>query len=166
MIALTGFMGAGKSTLASLLAKKLSMPVYEVDQMVYQITGLKNMQEVFDKGGEEYLRASELAALELISEQPNGIIDCGAGLITYEPSKDKLIELTDRIIYLDIDFDLARDRVGNDENRPLFAQEEEARERYEMRRPIYQSVATDAIPVTGQSVEDLCLEVLDILDEE
>jgi len=166
MIALTGFMGAGKSTLAKMLGQKLGKPVYEVDQIVYQITGLKNMQQVFDKGGEKYLRISELAALEVIAAKADGIIDCGAGLITYELSKNKLVEIAKQIIYLDIDFDLARVRVGDDTNRPLFTQAEEARKRYDMRRPIYQSIATYVIPVTSQSVEDLCLEVMDVIDEE
>jgi len=166
MIALIGFMGAGKSTLAKNLGQKLNMPVYEVDQIVYEITDLSNMQQVFDKGGEEYLRASELAALEAIAKNPDGIIDCGAGLITYEPSKDKLVEMAKKIIYLDIDFDLARERVGDDKNRPLFADASEAEERYHMRLPLYRRVATDVLPVHGQSIDDLVMEAMDIVYED
>ena len=94
MIALIGYMGSGKSVLAVELANRLDLELYEIDQMVCQLSGLPDMQAIFDKGGEEYLRALELETVQSLKHQKKAIIACGGGLVTYEPSNEALQETT------------------------------------------------------------------------
>ena len=49
---LIGFMGAGKSTVARLLTKKLDMPLVEMDERIVQEQGM-SINEIFDVYGEE-----------------------------------------------------------------------------------------------------------------
>ncbi|MBP6042115.1 hypothetical protein KA529_03790 [Candidatus Saccharibacteria bacterium] len=163
MIALIGYMGSGKSVLAVELANRLDLELYEIDQMVCQLSGLPDMQAIFDKGGEEYLRALELETVQSLKDQKKAIIDGGGGLITYEPSNEILQKICKSIIYLRVPFELAQKRVGNDKNRPLFADTEAARERYEQRQTIYEKAATDIVEIHGQTVEELADQVEELM---
>lgn len=161
MIALVGFMGSGKSTLAKALGKHLGIPVYDVDNMVARLAGLPKMVEVFKTGGESYARRLEAEALDSITGSV-GIIDCGGGLVTYQPSLEKLQSLSQHIILLRAPFELVKQRVGNDADRPLFAKEEDALELFNARISQYEFAATDIIDIHGQPVEDLVNEVLEV----
>ena len=163
MIALIGFMGSGKTTLAKVLGAHLNLPVYEVDQLVFKIAHTSSMTTIFERGGEMYLRELEQQALSELTEMDDGIIDCGGGLVTFEPSLELLQKFSSKIILLRVPFELAQSRVGDDVTRPLFQDEAEAKQLYESRIKLYESVATDTVEVHGQSVEELITEIEELL---
>lgn len=163
MIALIGFMGSGKTTLAKALGEHHDRPVYEVDKLVFEIAHTSSMTTIFERGGEMYLRELEQQALEELADMEDGIIDCGGGLVTYEPSLVLLQKLCKQIILLRVPFELAKSRVGDDTNRPLFQDEAEAYQLYESRIKLYESVATVTVDVHGQSVNELVTEIEGLL---
>jgi len=163
MIALIGFMGSGKTTLAKALGESMKLPVYEIDQLVFKIAHANSMTTIFERGGEMYLRELEQQALSELSEMDDGIIDCGGGLVTFEPSLELLQKLSKQIILLKVPFELAQSRVGDDATRPLFQDESEAKQLYESRIKLYESVATDVVDVHGQSVDELITEIKGLL---
>ena len=79
-IALVGMRGAGKTTLGQLLARRMTVPFYELDRLIENDTGL-SLREIFDLEGEEYYRAVEEKTLERVLKRKPGIIAAGGGLV-------------------------------------------------------------------------------------
>src|SRR5699024_1513144 len=82
-IVLIGFMGAGKSTVASYMHKTFSMEIIEMDQVIVEQQGM-SIPEIFEKHGEEYFRNLETQLLIDLQERKNVIISCGGGVALRE----------------------------------------------------------------------------------
>ena len=163
MIALIGFMGAGKSTVAEALSIKRNLPLYPTDELVFKLSGLSNMQQIFTRGGDSYLRELEQKTLENLSRTDDGIIDCGGGIITHQPSLELLQQIADTIILLDVSFEMSRQRIGDDNSRPLFADEDKARQLYLSRQDQYKKSATHTIKIHGQTTQELVREIEELM---
>ena len=61
-VLLSGFMGAGKTTVGGLLAARLGVPFRDLDRMVEERSGL-SVRELFESAGEEEFRRLERSAL-------------------------------------------------------------------------------------------------------
>ena len=77
-------MGSGKSTIGRIIAKKLNLPLVDVDKKVSGKLGMKPV-EVYDRFGDSYYRAMETVALnDLIEEGKPAVIVLGSGLALME----------------------------------------------------------------------------------
>lgn len=94
-IALSGFMGTGKSTLGKALAGRLGVSFVDTDAEVEKEAGLK-IPEIFAREGEGGFRIRELRAVRaaLESERP-GVVALGGGAVT-QPEARRFI--TDRAL--------------------------------------------------------------------
>ena len=91
-IFLIGFMGAGKTTLAKKLAKKLAYTWLDTDQEIEKKEGMK-VSEIFEVRGEAYFRVLEKQlVVELIPYQ-NIIIATGGGLPCFNNLMENLNQL-------------------------------------------------------------------------
>ena len=82
-IILVGPMGAGKSTVGSILAKKLEMDFYDVDEELEKRCGV-SVNIIFEIEQEEGFRKRETAMLTELLEKPPSIIATGGGIIVRE----------------------------------------------------------------------------------
>lgn len=82
-VILTGFMGAGKSTLGPLLAERLGWQFVDVDQVIIESAG-KSINAIFKDEGEDEFRRLESQALAKILESQNQVIAGGGGIILSE----------------------------------------------------------------------------------
>ena len=82
-IILTGFMGAGKSTLGPLLAARLGWKFVDVDQVIVEQAG-KSINTIFKDSGEDEFRRLESLALEKTLESPHQVIASGGGIVLKE----------------------------------------------------------------------------------
>ncbi len=72
-------MGSGKTHWGRLLAAKMNMPFFDLDETIVQAEG-KSIADIFAGEGEEYFRYKEKDLLEqLVEDHERCIISCGGG---------------------------------------------------------------------------------------
>ncbi len=77
-IYLVGFSGAGKSTIAKLVAAKLGWPAYDLDQQIEERSGM-TIPVIFQREGEPGFRLRETEALRAISDSGKFVLATGGG---------------------------------------------------------------------------------------
>ena len=161
MVYLIGFMGAGKTTIAKLLANKLLLPFYDTDQEIEK-KEKGGILEIFKKNGEMHFRMLETKLLKDISQ--NSIIACGGGLPIHNNNMG-LIDSKGISIYLKASNDCLFNRLKNDKkNRPLIANKTNTdlkiyiTKELQNRSPFY-NLAKHTILVDNKSTEKVLREV-------
>ncbi|MCB0333826.1 MAG: shikimate dehydrogenase [Bdellovibrionales bacterium] len=149
-IALIGFMGAGKSSVAQYLAKDAGLRIAETDDRVIQQSHGKPISDIFQDEGEAYFRERETEALRLILQEEVEVISCGGGVVTRSENIEMLREAGYTLVYLDAPFDLLCERVGGDPSRPLFRDKEKAKELYAQRETLYRTCADLIISILNR----------------
>jgi len=139
-IALSGFMGAGKTTLGCELAGALGRPFVDVDSEIEQIAQAP-IAEIFQARGEsEFRRLEERCVRDALGRFERAVIALGGGALTSEATRLLLRERALTLL-VEVDVDEAWRRVGSGSERPLARDEESFRALYEERLPLYESCA-------------------------
>ncbi|HEV2298474.1 MAG TPA: shikimate kinase [Candidatus Acidoferrales bacterium] len=141
-IALTGFMGCGKSTVARLLAKQIGWIHSDLDKRVVERTGL-SIQEIFARHGEASFRNMEHEELKRILGEAREfskptIVSLGGGTIVQDKNIELLRQAGCPIIWLYCNVEELLRRCSHITNRPLFRDEASFRELYAQRLPFYE----------------------------
>ncbi|HEY2937999.1 MAG TPA: bifunctional shikimate kinase/3-dehydroquinate synthase [Gaiellaceae bacterium] len=141
-VALIGFMGAGKTSVGRELAERIGRPFVDVDREIEQSAALR-ISEIFARRGEAEFRVLEASAVlgALRSAQPS-VIALGGGAVQSEEIRTALRERATTLL-LEVDVETAWERARGDD-RPLAQSEEQFRELYARRRPLYEQSA-DAV---------------------
>ena len=158
-VVLIGLRGSGKTTLGSLLAKRLNTQFIDLDDVTVADSGQPSVTAMFRSVGEPAFRAAECAALEhvLTSASTSGaVIALGGGTPTAPPARALLESAraagTIRIILLEAPPETLGARLtSNPGDRPLLAGASFAEEALllgEARLPMYRTLA-DAVVSTG-----------------
>jgi len=136
-VAIVGFMGAGKSTLAQELAERLGWVATDLDAEIEETVGLR-IPEIFQREGEAGFRKHEARAAVILAN-PNYLVSLGGGAVESEDVRSLLKEYA-ITLWLDVDVETAWDRTrGSD--RPHAGSERDFRRLYDKRRPLYEEVA-------------------------
>ncbi len=121
-IFLTGFMGAGKSSVGRVLADLLKCSFADLDEMIVQREG-RSIAEIFAVDGEDYFRDCETAILnELPQQQEAAVYSTGGGLVIREENRRQMRRLG-RIIYLKASWPTLMVRLQQSVDRPLVTPE-------------------------------------------
>ena len=88
-IFLIGFMGAGKTTIGSLLADKINFNFYDTDQMIVEQES-REIVEIFKSNGEDYFRDLETGKLTEIENYKETIFATGGGIILRQENREIL----------------------------------------------------------------------------
>lgn len=153
-IILTGFMGAGKSTIGRLLAKRLGWEFLDLDTHLENRTGM-TIPGLFSRHGEPHFRRLESTALASALGRTNTVLALGGGA-PEEITNRLLIEQTPATfsIFLDAPFPMLFDRcMLQDISRPVLADPAMAEIRFSRRRPFYLRLAQLRIETSAQSPE-------------
>ncbi len=145
-IVLVGFMGAGKSTTARLLAAEIGGRALDSDQLLEQRFGHSIARE-FELHGEASFRAAEqsLVCELLAAAGPGEVIALGGGSVLSEQVRSALApHLT---VLLDVDSAVAWGRMGNASDRPLARDRAAFLALAEQRRGLYEQLADAFVPV-------------------
>lgn len=114
---LIGFMGTGKSTIASELSRMLDRPVLEMDAQIVKQEGM-SIPDIFSNRGEPYFRELETNLLIGMQNASPQIVSCGGGVAM---RKNNVAEMKKSgvIILLTASPETILKRVKHDNNRPL-----------------------------------------------
>lgn len=78
-LVLIGMMSCGKTTLGTLLAKRMGRSLADTDALIAAREG-RSISEIFAADGEDYFRDRELDVCEELARQKDLVIACGGGL--------------------------------------------------------------------------------------
>jgi len=160
---LTGFMGAGKSSVGRLLAGRLGCPFIDLDAEVVAMTG-DSINEIFAKEGEVAFRILESACLEHAVRRGAAVIATGGGAVIADTNR-MLMRSSGVVVNLTASFDRIMERLAGAADRPLYAGDdpaERAKALLEQREQFYND-ADIRIDTDGKSVEDVAAEILGYL---
>ncbi len=138
-IAVTGFMAAGKTTVARELARRLSCTFLDLDELIKVHVG-RTPQELIDEEGEARFRDIETRVLrDALTSSDAFILALGGGAWTLERNRALLKKHRCLTVWLDASFELCWERISKAgaEARPLARERESAQRLYEERRASY-----------------------------
>jgi shikimate kinase len=161
---LIGPPGAGKSTIGTLLARRLGVAFRDTDADVEAVAG-KPVSDVFVEDGEERFRELEAQAVRTALAEHDGVLALGGGAVLRPETQELLAAHT--VVYLQVGLSDAVQRVGLGTARPLLVlnPRSQLKKLMEQRRPIYERLATVTVATDGRAPEDLVEEIVKGLPE-
>ena len=160
LIALTGFMGSGKTSVGRLVADALGCPFLDLDDIIVKKAG-RSIPEIFKADGEQGFRRLEKDALEKTVAkyaENTAVLALGGGTVTV-PGAVKLLQEKTLCIYLEADIDTLIARLqGQTEGRPLA--DENMAARLAQREPLYREASHVTIDTAGLTPEEITDEII------
>ena len=168
-IVLTGFMGAGKSTVGRALAAALGWNFLDLDDLVEDLAGL-SIPDIFATLGEPHLRRLESRALARALSVPHAVIALGGGAPETLTNR-LLLEQTPGTVtfFLDAPFPTLFDRCmlqalhPSATARPNLADPVAAEARFRLRLPLYRRLARHTVDTTTFAPGSLIPAILALL---
>jgi shikimate kinase/3-dehydroquinate synthase len=141
-LALIGFMGAGKTTLAEEVAARIGRRAVDADQLLEGRAQI-SIGAFFAQRGETEFRVAEASlARETFRQSPPAVVALGGGAVKTPEVQSTLRERALTVL-VDVDVDTAWERA-RETDRPLAQDEDVFRRLYCERQPLYREVA-DAV---------------------
>ena len=152
-IILIGPPGAGKSSVGRSLAKKLEVDFADTDHLIVKDQG-KSISEIFVDDGEEVFRKiEERICLDSITTF-SGVLSLGGGAVLSTNVQKSIVGSGVMVFFLDVPLAVAAPRIGFNRDRPLLLgnPRQQWSALMEIRRPIYETLATSIVNVGDDSV--------------
>ncbi|HEV7904496.1 MAG TPA: shikimate kinase [Pyrinomonadaceae bacterium] len=170
-IVITGFMCAGKTTVARALAARLNCAALDTDAAIVERTG-RQIAAIIGEDGEARFRQIETDVLRDSLERADArIIALGGGAWTLAGNRALIATHDCLTVWLDAPFDLCWQRIANaaaqdEAARPLARTHAQSLALYTARRQAY-SLAALHLPVNeARSPEDTAAEIASIIERE
>lgn len=116
-IVLVGLMGAGKSSIGRLLAKRLDLNFHDVDCEIEKAAGF-SIDDYFERHGEAAFREGERKVIARLLKGPPHVLATGGGAFM-DPKTRAAIQKFGISIWLQADLEVLLQRVMRRSNRPL-----------------------------------------------
>jgi shikimate kinase len=161
-VVLVGPMGAGKSTVASLIGDAWGLPVRDTDTDIEATEG-RTIAEIFVDSGEQHFRALEAAAVAEALASHEGVLALGGGAVL-DPTTRTLLD-GHRVVFLRVGLSEAVKRVGLGVGRPLLLGNVRSRIKalLDERTPVYESVATLVVDTDERTPDEVAARVMEEL---
>ncbi len=136
-LVLTGMMGAGKSTIGRLIAKKLKVKFVDVDKIIEK-NQKKSIKKIFEDRGEKYFRKLEEKITSKVLKSKKVVIALGGGAFMNNEIREKVLKSCISF-WLKIDLEKLMRRYKNN-RRPLLNKKNldtDVKKMYQKRKKIY-----------------------------
>ena len=153
---LVGMMGAGKTSVGKLLARKLGKVFHDSDHVIEERTGVR-IPVIFELEGEAGFRARETAVLEDLTAIPGVVVATGGGAVLSAHNRD-ILRQRGTVVYLRAGVSELWNRTRHDRNRPLLQTADpygRLCELHALRDPLYREVAHVIMDTGTQSLKSL-----------
>jgi shikimate kinase len=159
-IVITGFMAAGKTSVARALAARLGCRMIDLDYLISE-RERRAVPAIIDDEGEAGFREAERRALGVVLEMKRArVIALGGGTWTLAGNRALIAEHRALTVWLDAPFELCWQRITEGEAvRPLARDRDTAEKLYDERRSIYALAGLHIIATREKGVEDLAAEI-------
>ena len=154
---LIGFRGAGKSTLAPVLAERLGWTAIEMDQQIEGSAGA-SITEIFARQGEEAFRQYETEVLGEVARGVGQVVSTGGGIVLREQNR-QIMRNSGRVVWLQASAEATYQRLQLDEHQrpPLTAHpmREEIEQLLAQRRPLYDAACHFAVDTETHKLNEV-----------
>ena len=158
-----GLMGAGKTTIGKLLAKKLKKTFYDTDHEIEKKLGVK-VSVIFELEGEEGFRKRETQMIDELTNKKDIILATGGGAVLSEENR-RLLKERGKVIYLNAKPQHLAKRMAFYKDRPLLQQGnmlDTLNNLYQERHPLYLGVSSFVVD-TGQQKTQTIINKIEAL---
>jgi shikimate kinase len=161
-IYLVGLMGAGKTTIGRVLAKRLGMSFVDSDHEVEARTGVR-IPTIFEIEGEAGFRRREAQVIADLAADGGIVVATGGGVVL-DPENRQNIKTSGFVAYLNVPPHLLHERTRHDKSRPLLQVDDplaKLKELHARRDPLYREVAdlvVDGSRLNAQAVAQLLIK--------
>ncbi len=165
-IYLVGMMGAGKTTVGKLIARRLKRRFLDSDQEIERRCGVR-IAVIFEIEGEQGFRSREEHAIAELAALDGVVLATGGGAVLSAENRRRLAS-GGTTVYLHARAEDLYRRLRHDKNRPLLETPDPAqrlRDLYAARDPLYRQVADIVVETGTQSVQGLARELLAKIEE-
>lgn len=159
-IFLVGLMGAGKSTVGRILARRLGKRFVDTDHEIEKRNGV-TIPVIFEIEGEEGFRRREQELLADLAQEQDLVLSTGGGIVL-KPENREVLRNHGFVVYLNARPELLADRTKHDRTRPLLNVEDpltRLRELHSVRDPLYREVA-HAVVETGRGAPQQVVQAI------
>jgi shikimate kinase len=166
-IFLVGMMGAGKTSVGRVLAKRLNKRFYDSDHVIEERTGVK-IPVIFEIEVEPGFRHRESAVIDELSALDDVVLATGGGAVLSADNREKL-RSRGTVVYLRASVKDLLNRTRHDKNRPLLQTADprgRLNELFEARDPLYRDVAHVTIDTGSQSLATLVARLHQLLESQ
>jgi shikimate kinase len=153
---LIGMMGAGKTSVGRVLARRLGKTFHDSDHVIETRTGVR-IPVIFEIEGEAGFRAREQAVIQELSGLDDIVLATGGGAVL-DPLNRQVLKSRGTVVYLRAAVKDLLNRTRRDKNRPLLRTgDPRARltELFEVRDPLYMQTAHVVVETGSQSLSAL-----------
>jgi len=163
---LVGLMGAGKTTIGRILARKLGLRFVDSDHEIEARTGA-SIPWIFEIEGEPSFRRREAEVIRELTGQQDLVLATGGGAVL-DPDNRAHLKARGMVIYLRTTVNSILQRTAHDKNRPLL-QTADPRKKLEelmaVRDPLYMEIADIVIDTGRPNVQSMVLTILNQLEK-
>jgi shikimate kinase len=163
-IFLIGMMGAGKSTVGKLLAKKLGYNFLDTDPLIAQCVG-KSIPEIFANDGEEAFRDLEQQVLSQVSSYTRLVVATGGGIVMRSLNWSHLHDGI--VVWIDVPIKTLHKRLKNaSEQRPLLQTADPLQtlnDIYSQRRDRYAQADISIMVTADEASETVCDRLFEMI---
>jgi 3-dehydroquinate synthase len=161
---LVGLMGAGKTTIGRMLARRLNMRFVDSDHEIEARTGA-TIPLIFEIEGEASFRRREAEMIRELSAERGIVLATGGGAVL-DPENRSLLAERGTVIYLRASVNSILQRTAHDKNRPLLQTADPRKKLEELtaqREPLYREIADVVIDTGRPNVQSMVQNILDQL---